>query len=272
MTALDDLNIVRYGSGPTKVISYHGWGADHRKSFKYVIEKLPEHVSFWGVDLPGCGRSPRPSVFNYPEVASILTQSFDDIVGDGETATLLGACSGAYHGLEIARQRPDKVDKLVMVDSMAYFPWFLGVLLAPGVGTLLFEGVFSSQRGRKAIQKVLEATGVANAFDVMESFGRIDLGAAYRYLEFYDEMGTVDQYMTVNTPTTLLWGTHTWKVVLESVKMWRATLPNFTEVQVEGVGHLINQEAPEVVVEALLDATGESARDAARQVAAALHR
>jgi pimeloyl-ACP methyl ester carboxylesterase len=253
---MTDINIVRYGTGPKKIIGYHGWGADHRKSFKAVIEHLPEQVSFWGIDLPGCGRSPRPSVFTYDEVASQLTCAFDDIVANDETATLLGACSGGYHGLEIARHRPAKVDRLVMVDSMGYFPWFLDLLLAPGVGTLLFEGVFSSKFGRKMIQSALQLTGVANAFDVMESFGRIDLGAAYRYLEFFDELGTMDQYRTILTPTKLLWGTNTWGVVRESIPMWAATLPNIETIEVEGVGHLINQEAPEVVIAALLDSTG----------------
>lgn len=249
---MSELNVVRYGSGPKKVIGYHGWGADHRKSFKRVIERLPDYVSFWGIDLPGCGRSPRPHVFTYDEVSSMLAAALDDIVEDGETASVLGACSGAYHGLEMARHRPDKIDRLVMVDPMAYFPWFLDLLLLPGVGPMLFEGVLGSKLGHKAIQAVLERTGVANAFDVMESFARIDLGAAHRYLQFFDELGEVEQYVTIDTPTVLLWGTNTWSVVHESVPMWVDTLSDIETIEVADVGHLINQEAPDVVIEALL--------------------
>lgn len=260
---MSDLNIVRYGTGPKKIIGYHGWGADHRKSFKAVIEKLPAYCSFWGVDLPGCGRSPRPDIFTYDEVSNQLARSVDDIVADGETATILGACSGAYHGLEMARHRPDKVDRLVMVDPMAYFPWFLDLLLMPGVGKLLFEGVLGSKMGHKIIQRVLEQTGVANAFDVMESFARIDLGAAYRYLQFFDELGEVEQYVTIETPTVMLWGTNTWKVVHESVPMWERTLPEIETIEVSGVGHLINQEKPDVVLDALLDGVEAEAPTAA---------
>lgn len=242
----------RYGDGDIKIIGFHGWGADHQKSFAAVIDALPDNTSFYGVDLPGYGESPLPDLFTYEEVTRCLLEGLDEILGDGESATVVGACSGSYHALEVARSRPDKIDRTVLVEPLAFYPWFLEIFLAPGLGPLLYRVIFDNPLGRLITQWGMHRRRVANEYDVMESFGRIDLEVPYRYLHFYQQLGEVSQYRTLPTPTRLVYGENTWAAVVKSADIWEATIPQLDPTRVEGVGHLVNQEAPSAVVDALL--------------------
>lgn len=256
-SGVEGLYIKRYGRGPRKVVGYHGWGADHLKSFAAVIEALPADTAFYGVDLPGYGRSEVPDVFSYPIVTQRLARGLDAIAADRRregadgSASLVGACSGSYHVLETARQRPDKTDLAVLVEPLAYYPWFLRALLLPGLGKFLFKQVFDNPVGRMLTQRTLSHQRVANDYNVMESFGRLDLQVPYRYLQFYDQLGEVDQYATFQTPTRIVYGENTWKAVADSAGIWENVFPDVTVHRVDNVGHLVNQEAPDAVVEVL---------------------
>jgi pimeloyl-ACP methyl ester carboxylesterase len=249
---MSGLHVQRYGDGSNKIAGFHGWGADHLKSFATVIEALPDTTTFYGIDLPGYGRSGPPETWSYADVTQMLARGIDDLLDDGETITLLGACSGTYHVLEMARQRPHLVDRLVLVEPLAYFPWFFEAFLVPGLGRFLYKQIFANPIGRLLTQRTMQHQRVANDYNVMESFGRIDLEVPYRYLQYYHELGDYTQYRWLETPTRVLYGQNTWKDVIRSVDCWRETLQNLEPIELEGVGHLVNQEAPDAVVAALV--------------------
>lgn len=249
---MTNLHVQRYGEGPRKIAGFHGWGADHLKSFATVIHALPPEASFFGIDLPGYGRSGRPQVWSYADVTQMLARGIDELLDDGETITLVGACSGSYHVLEMARQRPHLVEKMVMVEPLAYFPWFFRAFLVPGLGRLLYNQIFDNPVGRYLTQRTMQHQRVANDYNVMDSFGRIDLEVPYRYLRYYDELGHYSQYESVSTPARIVYGEDTWKDVIKSVECWKKTLTHVDPICLENVGHLVNQEAPEAVIDALL--------------------
>mgnify|MGYP006299485207 CR=1 FL=1 len=250
---MTDLHVQQYGEGDNKIAGFHGWGADHLKSFATVIKALPEHATFYGIDLPGYGRSGRPPVWSYADVTQMIAEGIEQLLEPGETITLLGACSGSYHVLEMARQRPHLVDRLVMVEPLAYFPWFFEAFLVPGLGRFLYSQIFDNPIGRLLTQRTMQHQHVANDYNVMESFGHIDLEVPYSYLEWYHELGHFSQYGWVKTPTKIVYGENTWKDVIRSVDCWRKTLDDVEPIELAGVGHLVNQEAPDAVVAALLE-------------------
>lgn len=248
------LHIERYGHGPNTIVGFHGWGADHQKSFRRVIKRLPdEETTFWGIDLPGFGQSPKPADFTYANVTGQLTAAVDEILEDGQQATFIGACSGSYHVLEMARQRPERTKRLVVTEPLAFYPWFFKIFTRGGFGQLLYDLIFANPVGRRVTQTALEKLKVANAFDVMESFGKLDRTVPIQYLKFYRQLGTADQFSILEMPIVLLHGANTWGVATESVDIWMDVLPDVTPVRVDDVGHLVNQEAPEFVAELLLN-------------------
>ena len=86
---------VQTGRGGKVVVGFHGWSGYHR-TFQPLLEKLPEATSFYSYDLPGCGQTPEPPLWEIREVARSLAM---ELVGlEKENLTLLGSCTGGIDG------------------------------------------------------------------------------------------------------------------------------------------------------------------------------
>ena len=115
------LHIESSGSGPELVL-LHGWGL-HGGLWRPVMDALTRNFCVHCVDLPGHGYSLRHGPLTLESAVTALDAAFPRPV------MVAGWSLGGQFALEWARQRPDKVEKLVLVASSPCFrrrgdwPW-----------------------------------------------------------------------------------------------------------------------------------------------------
>ena len=112
--------IHRTGAGPT-VVLLHSLGANHHM-WDGLAPLLPGH-SLVSYDLPGHGDAPVPDA---PYRIDDAARQLVEVIGEtGGRSHVVGLSIGGLVALQVAAERPDLVDRLVLVDSVAVYPEML---------------------------------------------------------------------------------------------------------------------------------------------------
>ena len=139
------------GEAGTAVVLLHGIGVSV-ETWKDNIDALAQDHRVYAVDLPGFGRSDKPSS---PYSLADQVQFVRDFMGvEGiERASLIGNSLGGLVSLQFAIQFPEQLDKLVLVDSGG-----LGTegSLALRLLTLPLVGEWMSRPSRKGVAQSWE--------------------------------------------------------------------------------------------------------------------
>lgn len=205
------------GDKGTTVILLHGIGSSV-ETWAYNINVLAQHHRVYAVDLVGAGRSDKPpATYSLTYLAQFVLGFMDAI--SIECASLVGNSLGGGVALQFALNFPQKVEKLILVNSLG-----LGkeITLTLRLVTLPFVGrLFSPSRMGTALllkQSVYYSTLISN--DLVELFYQIaSLPKAWEALlelintnidlfgvrtEIYNPI--VDRLATITAPTLVLWG------------------------------------------------------------------
>jgi len=110
--------LVVIGSGEDTILTVHGGpGTDHRL-FRPELDRLGAYARLVYFDLPGHGRSTEPP----PDFAlETMAESLEEVrsaIG-AERVTLLGSSYGGFVSLAYALAHPDRVARLILVDTAA---------------------------------------------------------------------------------------------------------------------------------------------------------
>jgi pimeloyl-ACP methyl ester carboxylesterase len=116
----EDINYIQLGSGQS-IIMLHGWNRS-LNDLKPLAEILAEHANVYVLDLPGFGKTPPPPVegwdtSQYSEliVQFIKSKNLDKVV-------LIGHSFGGRISLRIAARYPEKVERIILIDSHGLRP------------------------------------------------------------------------------------------------------------------------------------------------------
>lgn len=247
MTAPTDVSLHVWGDGPPRVVGLHGWNGTHA-TFEPLLPHVPvETAGLAAVDLPGYGDSPRPVAWELDAVAASVAERLRTVQAD--TLDLVGSCSGGIVGLELARQLPAVVDRLVMLEPFAFIPWYLQLFLIPGLGRLAYWSGFGNPVGRGIAEWVLDDEG--SDTDMMASFADRSIDVPYRYLEMFDDLDSPDAYADLPADLVLAFGERTFGAVRRSVDLWTTARPDASVVEIECAGHLLLEDAPGAVADLL---------------------
>ncbi|HEY3064861.1 MAG TPA: alpha/beta fold hydrolase [Methylomirabilota bacterium] len=105
-----------YGSGDRTVFFIPGWQIVHSRCWKMQIPYFARHFRVLTFDPPGNGRSERPSTGYSAE--AIAAHALAVLDATSTTRTSLVCWSRAtWHGLLLAAQHPERVDRLVLVGT-----------------------------------------------------------------------------------------------------------------------------------------------------------
>jgi len=115
-------NTVHYlaiGSGPP-VVLLHG-GASTSSEWLGPMAELSSAHAAYALDMIGYGRSSRHEHGYYlSDLAETVERSLDELGLD--SVTLAGHSLGGRVAMEVALRNPDRVEKLVLVDTMGFSP------------------------------------------------------------------------------------------------------------------------------------------------------
>ncbi len=256
---LGDVLFQRLGEGEP-VVLLHSFGPGHDSiEWRPVAEKLAESTQVFAPDLPGWGRSDRPSLDYDAELyIEFLIDFLIDVVR--RRAVVVASGLAAAYALQVATDRPELVRALVLIcplgiDVASDEP-DLGdavihkLLRLPVVGTSALN-VYSSRTG---IAHHLREEVYSDADQVSDLLvdhywrGAHEAGsrAAFAaYLSGYLNHRVADSLPRLKQPTLLLWGREARNPPVESADLWLHALPDAELEVIESAGVLPHAERPE---------------------------
>jgi len=231
----------------------HGWGGDHRTYAPIEPWREPE-VDLYAPDLPGYGGTPPPESWTVDGLAASVASALDRV--PSPRMTLVGNCSGAIIGLLGALQRPERIERIVLIDPFAYTPRYFRIFLWPVIGRAFYMFAFASPLGRWIANLATSRHRDAST-DMTASFREINHDATWKTLKVLHEVGTIDRFAPLVVPTDIIVGARTFGAVRRSLAHWTALWPHARIHEIRGAGHLPIQEASEEVARRIFEPTIE---------------
>jgi pimeloyl-ACP methyl ester carboxylesterase len=249
------------GGGGSPVVLLHGGGIDSA-SFTYsnIIGTLVEGHRVFALDWPGYGHSDKPDLdYTMGFYIDFLGHLMDTL--GLRTASLVGISMGGGAALGFALRSPERVEKLVLVDSYGLgssVPWGrLGYLLvrAPLLNELTYALLRRSRTmirwslyglvydRQKVTEEMVEETGRLledpRAGRAWSSFQRHEVGWCGLRTDFSDRLrGLV-------MPTLLVHGEHDRAVPVAWARRAQERIPDCELREFSECGHLPPREQPE---------------------------
>ena len=167
-TEINNLNISYQVDGEGDVVLLlHGWGGE-AASFQPVFKWLAQSHKVYALDLPGFGKSQMPptawDTSDYAECVTMFLEKFCI-----PKAHLIGHSFGGRISIILSAEHPEKVDKLILVDSAGIRPprtttYYLRVGIAKvgkllrhcGTPGTLLANAMSTRTGSKDYQEARE--------------------------------------------------------------------------------------------------------------------
>lgn len=124
-----EIHVVERGAGPA-VVLVHGLGDDIR-TWQATIDALAPTNRVIAFDMIGHGQSAKPPLNYRPATfADFLLGALDEL--RIERATFVGNSLGGWAAVLAALRRPDRVDRLVLVDSAGFANQPIPAVMDPG--------------------------------------------------------------------------------------------------------------------------------------------
>jgi haloalkane dehalogenase len=253
-----DMAYTDSGSGEP-VVLLHGiptW------SYLYVdvIPRLSPHCRVIAPDFLGHGWSDRRDRFDrsLPAQAAAVLALLDEL--GIERATFVGHDTGGGVSLILGIEHPDRVERLVLTNAVAYDSWPIGDMVALGdptwrakpVGEVaefvaggLPDGI---HRPDRLTPEFVE--GIVAPYTDEE--GALSLIRNASSLNTNHTMALVDRHRLIGAPTLLLWGRHDpWQPLSDAVRLSQE-VPDSRLVPVDA-SHWIPYDAPVEFSDAIVD-------------------
>ena len=233
------------GAG-TPIVLLHGALSDSR-TWKNEIADLSEnyHVVAW--DTPGCGRSSDPpETYSLTDYAECLASLIEHLELD--RPHILGLSFGGGLALELYRIYPKIPGSLILVS--AYAGW-AGSLPAREVEERLQNGLKQSEMSPEQVVNnwlptlFTDSTPVdvvKKSANIMSDFHPAGMRTMLRAFAKADLSGMLPD---IKVPVLLLYGDADQRSPLHIAQKLHSDIPSSKLVVIEGVGHVVNAEAPE---------------------------
>jgi pimeloyl-ACP methyl ester carboxylesterase len=222
--------------GDLPIVVLHGWGA-HIEAVAPILAALDRAADLIALDLPGFGESePPPEAWGVDGYRDFLLAFLDEL--DVPRAHLIGHSHGGRVSIAIAADHPERVGRLLLVDSAGLRPkrgWRyrrrvavakLGRVVAK-VGGPPGRRLQERLRARVASRDYLEAS------EAMRGTFRAVIGADLS-----------DRLPRIAAPTLLVWGDQDEDTPLWMAHRMEELIPDAGLVVLEGAGHYSYADSP----------------------------
>ena len=264
------MHIERYGHGGAPIVLLHGFGTSSFLWRNIAPEIALANRTAFGIDLFGYGESDRPfdADFGIAAQAELVDRALTAL--RLPKSTVVGIDLGAAIALRLAATRPERVDKLFLINPIA-----LDEVPAEDITTLQRNTARFAFRVSRGILGAAPILGELLRRSVADESHMPDKLVARYLAPFVGEEGlnhllllarSVDdedmedvELGTLAQPTFIVWGDQDPWVTPKFGDRLADTVPGSRLVHLPGVGRLVPEEAPETVVSLLLEFIGAAA-------------
>jgi len=260
------LNVVELGrrdaAGPP-IVLLHGASSNLETMRKPLGEMLARRHRVILIDRPGHGWSPRErETDSTPAVQARMIEEALAKLNTGPVIVVVHSLAGAL-GARMALDFPERVAGLVMLAPVTH-PWFGGVgrynkvVTTPVIGSLLAHtitlplGLMLAEQGARNVflPQAMPENFVKDSATLLLLRPREFLANARDLVTLQEAVaGQAPRYAQIRTQVTVIAGDVD-KTVSTSIhsRPFAATVPNARLIVLPGVGHMIQNAAPDVVV------------------------
>ena len=266
------LHYVSAGASGSPVVLVHGW-PESWWAFRKLIPLLAETHRVFAVDLRGFGdSSTADSGYDHATAAKDLHHLVRHL-GAGPVHFLCQDASGGP-GFRFAATHPDEVLSFIAVETtlvgygLESFAdvahggsWHVGFLGTPGIPTLLLPGRERDLLAGWAYPMMTAVKGSVTEDDLDEftrTYARLDgwRGTEGLYHSIFTDDGQTRALAEKQPLTVPVLTVASVSAPFTEQTFRQVTAGTVTSVRLEGVGHLVAQEAPEALSAAILEFTG----------------
>jgi 3-oxoadipate enol-lactonase len=239
-------NFTALGGGPT-VLMLHGIGGGHLY-FAPQVETLASsgyRAVAW--DMPGYGRSAPIEPYTFKGLAESCVRLIESLKCD--SVALVGHSMGGMVAQEVVARRPELVNKLVLCGTTASFgkpdgDWqreFIARRTAP-----LDAGQSMAELAELLVPQMVGPGSLPEGVKLATHC--MSLVPASTYRRALEALVTFDRRANlpaINVPTLVVAGEHDRNAPAAVMKKMADAIPRSTFIEMHGIGHLQNLEAPE---------------------------
>lgn len=257
------LHYIDEGRGET-ILFVHGtpsWSFDYRN----IIKKLKENFRCIAIDHMGFGLSDKPEHYNYSTQNHSITLEKFVLEKNLENITLVVHDFGGVIGLNIAMQYPEKIKRLVILNSWLWSsktdPDFIKlskVLKSPLLPFLYRYFNFSPKYilpksfGDRKISKQLLKQYTKPFSDKTQRNGALAFAKSLlNDQDWFDELWSKREVIS-NRPTLFIWGMKDPVIKPHHLEKFQRGFPNSTTVKLETSGHFPQEEQADTVTKEML--------------------
>lgn len=242
------------------IILIHGFAASS-STWKQIMPELAKSYHVFAIDMIGFGFSDKPADFSYDR------QGYGETVLNFmeqkkiEKAIVVGNSMGGALSLWIAIHHPERVTRLILIDTFGYPEKPSGMLsmLHPWLkpfAHLLF--------GKAVVRKTLKQVYYDDSRitpELVEEYGRPFKTPHAKDVPFWlsenlnarEDAEEFKKLPTIKIPTLILWGENDEFIAPEHAKSFHHDIQGSELVMIPQCGHIPQEEKPEVVLRAILD-------------------
>lgn len=255
---------VRESGSGRPMLLIHGLGASSY-TWHAITPALAKTHRVIALDLKGFGDSDKPldDAYSIADQANLVRDYI--LRRDLQGVTLVGHSFGGAVALAVAledaEQSRPRIEKLVLIDSVAYrqpIPLFFRIVGTPLLGELGMNLVPPEVQASHALamayhedSKISPETVANYAGPLHSEGGRHALARTVDSLIDQDADGYAARYRTLKTPSLLIWCEHDRIVPLRFGKRLYRDLPRAEIDVIEKCGHIPQEEQPAETIKAI---------------------
>ncbi|MCH1553524.1 MAG: alpha/beta fold hydrolase [Luminiphilus sp.] len=249
----EGLQVRLTGKGDKPLVLLHGlFGSG--QNLGQLARGLADSFAVYSVDLPDHGRSPWSDACSIDSYADILIEWLTDTLA--EPVRLMGHSLGGKVAMAIARQNPELVAELVILDIAAVDYPSRHDSVFRALRAVEQARLASRSEARTLMTTILDEPRIAD-FLLTNVVIDSEEGLHWRFnldgiQSGYPNLLVAGDYPHGFTgPTLLLRGAQSDYVTDESIEKMKTLFPLLSTVTIDGAGHWLHQEQTESVLEAM---------------------
>jgi pimeloyl-ACP methyl ester carboxylesterase len=220
----------------------HGWRSNSTLWFQLFPALKEAGYSILALDFPGFGKSQMPK-------QALFLQNYVDIVAEFmhklgiNKAAVIGHSHGGRVAIKLAAEQPERIEKLVLVDSSGIKTETMQKSMKKTVSKTLkplFKPSFMQPLRRKVYQLMGAEDYVATP-ELTQTFVNI----------INEDLKP--QLAHIKSDTLLLWGKEDKDTPIQDAEIMKASIPHATLIALEEAGHYSFLDKKEEFEQALLD-------------------